>query len=472
MGKKEKYQDLAEHVVDLLGGKDNISFFTHCITRLRFNLKDQGLAKTAEIKRLANVVGVQHSGEQLQIIIGQEVGEAYKLICEKSGLKAQAAIDENLDEVQEKKDLSIKGIGNAILSSLSGCLTPIIPILIVSAMFKTLTAVFGPNMLNVMPETSNLYVLFNFSGDAAFYFLPVAVGYTAAKRFGVNPVLGILMGGILIHPALSKIAEAGEAFTVFGIPCLAQNYTSSIFPAILSVWVMSYIERFFNKHTPSVLKPVFAPFLTILVTLPVSLCVLGPAGHFLGEYISKFFLWMGNSGGIFKVLAIAIVAALWQYLVMTGMHWLLITTTMVVMAETGQESFVLATSCSAFTVGGMCLGAFLRQKEGDKKSLSLSYIVAQLIGGITEPGLYGVGLRYRRPLLGMMAGGFAGGLYAGITNLTAYQIVPVGNFLSLLDFVGGHNMNFINGIIAAVIAFSVAAIVTFLLGFDEKKLAE
>ena len=175
MGKKEKYQDLAEHVVDLLGGKDNISFFTHCITRLRFNLKDQGLAKTAEIKRLANVVGVQHSGEQLQIIIGQEVGEAYKLICEKSGLKAQAAIDENLDEVQEKKDLSIKGIGNAILSSLSGCLTPIIPILIVSAMFKTLIAVFGPNMLNVMPETSNLYVLFNFSGDAAFYFLPVAV---------------------------------------------------------------------------------------------------------------------------------------------------------------------------------------------------------------------------------------------------------------------------------------------------------
>ena len=235
---------------------------------------------------------------------------------------------------------------------------------------------------------------------------------------------------------------------------------------------MSYIERFFNKRTPSVLKPVFAPFLTILVTLPVSLCVLGPAGHFLGEYISKFFLWMGNSGGIFKVLAIAIVAALWQYLVMTGMHWLLITTTMVVMAETGQESFVLATSCSAFTVGGMRLGAFLRQKEGDKKSLSLSYIVAQLIGGITEPGLYGVGLRYRRPLLGMMAGGFAGGLYAGITNLTAYQIVPVGNFLSLLDFVGGHNMNFINGIIAAVIAFSVAAIVTFLLGFDEKKLAE
>lgn len=472
MGKKEKYQDLAEHVVALVGGKENISFFTHCITRLRFNLKDQGLAKTEEIERIAHVVGVQRSGEQLQIIIGQEVGEAYKLICERAGLEAQASIDENLDKDQGKTDLSAEGIGNAILSSLSGCLTPIIPILIVSAMFKTLIAVFGPNMLNVIPEASDLYILFNFSGDATFYFLPVAVGYTSAKKFGVNPVLGILMGGILIHPTLGGIAANGEAFTVFGIPCLAQNYTSSIFPAILSVWVMSYIERFFNKHTPSVLKPVFAPFLTILVMLPISLCVLGPAGHFLGKYISEFFLWMGNSGGIVKILAIAVVAALWQYLVMTGMHWLLIATTMVVMAETGQESFVLASSCSAFTVGGMCLGVFLRQKEGEKKSLSLSYIVAQIIGGITEPGLYGVGLRYRRPLLGMMAGGFAGGLYAGITKLTAYQIVPVGNFLSLLDFVGGHNMNFINGIIAAVIAFSVAAIVTFILGIDEKKLAE
>lgn len=466
MAKKEKYLELAENVISMVGGKENVSFFTHCITRLRFNLKDQSLVKEEEIKNLENVVGVQWSGEQLQIIIGQEVDEAYKLICEKSGIQTQEAVNENLDE---KKDHSLKEIGNAILSGLSGCLTPIIPILIVSAMFKTLIAVFGPNMLNVMPETSDLYVLFNFVGDAAFYFLPVAVGYTSAKKFGVNPVMGILMGAILIHPTFSGMAANGDSFTIFGIPCLVQNYTSSIFPAILSVWVMSYVEKFFNKHTPSVLKAVFAPFLTILVMLPLAFCILGPAGHFLGKYISEFFLWMGNSGGILKVLAIAIVAALWQYLVMSGMHWLLITTTMVVMAETGQESFVLAASCSAFTVGGMCFGAFLKQKDPGKKSMSLSYIVAQMIGGITEPGLYGIGLQYKKPLLGMMAGGFAGGLYAGIMNLTAYQIVPVGNFLSLLDFVGGSNMNFINGIIAAVIAFVVAAAVTYLIGFDENK---
>lgn len=469
MAKKEKFQELAEHVIPMIGGKENISFFTHCVTRLRFDLKDKGLVEKEEIEKLQGVVGALWSGEQFQIIIGQRVDEAYRLICEKEGLQAQDAVEEDLDANRRAEKLTWKNAGNRILSALSGCLTPIIPILIVSAMFKTLIAVFGPNMLNVMPETSNLYILFNFVGDASFYFLPVAVGYTAAKKFGVTPVLGILIGAILIHPTFSGMADGETAFTVFGIPCLVQNYTSSIFPSILSVWVMSYIEKFFNKHTPSVLKPVFAPFLTILVTLPLALCLLGPAGHFLGTYISEFFLWMGNSGGIFKVLAIAIVAALWQYLVMSGMHWLLITTTMVVMAETGQESFVLASSCSAFTVGGMCLGVFFRAKDGEKKSLALSYIVAQLIGGITEPGLYGVGLQYKKPLLGMMAGGLAGGLYAGITNLTAYQIVPVGNFLSLLDFLGGSNMNFINGIIAAVIAFVVAAAVTYILGFEEKK---
>lgn len=468
MAKKEKYQELAENVIPLIGGKENISFFTHCVTRLRFDLKDKGLVRKEEIEKLSGVVGALWSGEQFQIIIGQQVDEAYQLVCKTAGLQAQDAGKENVGEDRKEK-LTWHNVGNRILSTLSGCLTPIIPILIVSAMFKTLIAVFGPNMLNVMPETSDLYILFNFVGDASFYFLPVAVGYTAAKKFGVNPLLGILMGAILIHPTFSAMADGETAFRVFGIPCLVQNYTSSIFPSILSVWIMSYIERFFNKKTPSVLKPVFAPFLTILVTLPLALCVLGPAGHFLGKYISEFFLWMGNSGGIVKVLAIAMVAALWQYLVMSGMHWLLITTTMVVMAETGQESFVLASSCSAFTVGGMCLGVFLREKDGEKKSLALSYIVAQLIGGITEPGLYGVGLRYKKPLLGMMAGGFAGGLYAGIMNLTAYQIVPVGNFLSLLDFLGGSNMNFINGIIAAVIAFGVAAITTYFIGFEEKK---
>lgn len=460
----KKYDNLAEEIIRLVGGKENVSGFLHCITRLRFNLKDKGLVEDEKMKQLAGIVGAQWSGEQYQIIIGTDVDRVYKTICDKYDFQVQGKINENVDDVKEK---GIKGIGNRILNVLSGCLTPIIPMFIVSAMFKTLIAVFGPNLLNVLQETSDLYVLFTFVGDAAFYFMPVAVAYTAAKKFDLNPIMGILMGAILIHPTLINLATEGASFSVYGIPCLVQNYSSTIIPSILSVWIMSYVDRFFNTYIPSSLKVVFAPFLTMLVMLPLALCVFGPAGHFLGEYISNFFLMMGESGGIAKILGIALIAGLWQFLVMTGMHWLLIATSMVVVAEAGQESFVLATCCAAFTVGGMCLGAFFRLRKTENKSLAFSYVIAQLIGGITEPGLYGVGFRYKKPMIGMVIGGFCGGLYAGVTQLTAYQALPVGNFLSVLDYVGGSTGNFINGIIAAMIAFVVAGVVTYVVGLEE-----
>lgn len=467
--KKSKLQNLSKRILENVGGEENITFFTHCITRLRFTVKDKGLVKIDELKNIEGVMGTQWAGEQLQIIIGPDVMDVYNHIRSESKLlNQQQLVDEPLASSNEKSR-SIKDIGRNMLDSLSGCLTPIIPMLIVSAMFKTLTAVLGENMLNVLASSSDLYVLFTFVGDAAFYFLPIAIGYTSAKKFGVIPVLGILMGAILIHPTFIGLADEGAAFSILGIPTTALNYTSSIFPALLSVLIMSYVERFFNKYIPAVVRPIFSPFFTILVMLPLAFCLLAPAGHFIGEYISKFFLWMGDHGGIIKILAIAIVAALWQFLVMSGMHWLLISTSMVVLAETGQESFVLAATCSSFTVGGMCLGVFLRQRNKTNKSMTFSYIIAQLIGGITEPGLYGVGLRYKKTLLGMMAGGIAGGLYAGITNLTAYQIVPVGNFLSLLNYIGDSNMNTINGIIAALIAFIVSAICTYFIGIGEEE---
>lgn len=463
---KKNYDELAKNIVDLVGGKENISFCTHCVTRLRFILKDKSFIQTSDLEKLDGVLGTQWVGDQFQVIIGTEVDLVYQSICQQNDFEVQDKIKENNCE---NKNKNAKQVFNQVLNALSGCLTPIIPMFIVSAMFKTIVAVFGPNLLNVLSETSDLYVLFTFVGDAAFYFLPVAIGYTSAKKFDLNPVMGILMGAILIHPTLINLANEGTNFTVYGIPCLVQNYSSTIIPSILSVWVMSYVFRFFNEHIPSSLKTVFSPFLTVLVMLPLSLCIFGPAGHFAGEYLSNFFLMMGESGGLFKILGIAIVAGLWQFLVMTGMHWLLIATSMVVVTEAGQESFVLATCCAAFTVGGMCLGAFLRLKKSENKSLALSYIVAQLVGGITEPGLYGVGFRYKKPMIGMVAGGFCGGLYAGITQLTAYQVLPVGNFLSVLDYVGGSTANFINGIVAAVIAFVVSAIISYLVGLDENE---
>lgn len=467
MAKNEKFRETASRVLEAVGGTQNISSVTHCITRLRFNLKDESVPNDKEVEKIPGVAGVMRTGGQYQVIIGQTVDKVYAQLCEVGNLKNNELEDEL--ENKEKEPMTLKGVGNKILNSLAGCLTPLIPMLIAGALFKTIVAVLGPDMLNVLSAKSDLYQLFTFVGDAAFYFFPVVIGYTAAKQFKSNPILGMFLGGIMIHPSFTALVEKGASFSVYGIPCNLQSYSATIFPIILSVWVMSYVERFFNKYVPSALKIVFAPFLAIVVMLPIALCVLGPAGAFLGNYICSGILALGNSGGIFTILAIAIIGALWEFLVITGMHWLLITTITTVVASSGHEAVVsAATAAASFAVGGMCLGVALRKKDKEGKALSFSYVISQVIGGVTEPGLYGDGFGYKKPFIGLMAGGFAGALYGGITGLTAYGIVPVANFLCLLSYVGGSQMNFINGILSAVISFIVAAVVTYVVGIDEK----
>lgn len=466
MAKNNKFDELASAVLNAVGGKDNVISVTHCITRLRFNLKDNSIPKDEEVENIEGVIGVMRTAGQFQVIIGQTVDKAYAALCEVGGFKPDAISDE-VEQKEEK--FTVKSVFSKFLNVLSGCLTPLIPMLIAGSLFKTIVAICGPDMLNVLSAESDLYVLFTFVGDAAFYFFPIVIGYTASKQFGVNPILGLFLGGILVHPTLTALVNAGEAFTVYGIPCSLQAYSATIFPIILSVWVMSYVEKFFNKVIPAALKMVFAPFLTIAVMLPIALCVLGPLGAFIGQYICEGILSLGDFGGIFTILAIALIGGLWEFLVISGMHWLLISTLIMVVSTNGSESLVgAAVAAASFSVGGMCLGAALRQKKAEERSLSLTYVIAQVIGGVTEPGLYGIGFGYKRPFIGMVAGGFAGALYGGIVGLTAYNLVPVASFLALLSYSGASTMNFVNGCISAAIAFIVSAVVTYVLGIENK----
>lgn len=466
MAKNNKFDELASAVLNAVGGKDNVISVTHCITRLRFNLKDNSIPKDEEVENIEGVIGVMRTAGQFQVIIGQTVDKAYAALCEVGGFKPDAISDE-VEQKEEK--LTVKSVFSKFLNVLSGCLTPLIPMLMAGSLFKTIVAICGPDMLNVLSAESDLYVLFTFVGDAAFYFFPIVIGYTASKQFGVNPILGLFLGGILVHPTLTALVNAGEAFTVYGIPCSLQAYSATIFPIILSVWVMSYVEKFFNKVIPAALKIVFAPFLTIVVMLPIALCVLGPLGAFIGQYICEGILSLGDFGGIFTILAIALIGGLWEFLVISGMHWLLISTLIMVVSTNGSESLVgAAVVAASFSVGGMCLGAALRQKKAEERSLSLTYVIAQVIGGVTEPGLYGIGFGYKRPFIGMVAGGFAGALYGGIVGLTAYNLVPVASFLALLSYSGASTMNFVNGCISAAIAFIVSAVVTYVLGIENK----
>lgn len=468
MTNNEQYKKIADDILKDIGGSENIASATHCMTRLRFNLKDESIPNDEKVRDIPGVVGVNRAGGQYQVIIGQTVDKVYDQIVKDGNLTTAPIVDENLDDPAVKEPFSWKKLGTTILNKLAGSLTPLIPILIAASMFKMFAAILGPTMLNIVSANSDIYRLLALVGNAGFYFFPIFLGYTASKQFGVGPMIPMFLGAIMIDPNMTAIVKAGKAFSVFGIPMTLVDYGNSVIPIILSVWLLSYVEKFFKKIIPSSLSTIFVPTLSVLVMLPVTLTIVGPAGTFLSKYITDGILAIGKMGGIWAILGIALIAAFWQILVMTGMHLIMISTMVLIFAQTGHDSFIdIGAITSSLSVAGMCLGATLWLKNKDEKSLALSYLIASFVGGVTEPGLYGLAIRYKRPFIGMMVGGFVGGLYAGITHVTAFVLVPVANFLALTGYVGGTVNNLVNGIIAAAIAFVVAAVVTYVVGVKE-----
>lgn len=451
---KDKISILSSNVLDAVGGIKNIEHVLHCATRLRFTLYDYDNISMDEIKNIEGVMGTVKVGKQLQVIIGGDVDKVFNHI---NGQVVETS--------RSKSKFSLKNIGTSILDGLSGTMGPVIPAIVASAFFKMLISVLGPELLNVLPVESDLYQLFAFVGDAAFYFFPVIVGYSAAVKFRVTPVLGILMGAILIHPSLIEILNSGEPFTVYGVTAYLQNYTGSIVPVILSVWVMGYVESFMNKYVPNSIRSVFVPPLTLLVMLPISLLVLSPAGAIIGNYIVGGLISIQNNLGIFGV---AIIAATYSLFVMTGMHMLIIASLFEVFATVGFDGFAApGLIYSSFAVMGVAIGAALKLKNKDQKSLAFGYAITQILAGTSEPTLYGICVKYKKPFIGLIAGGFIGGLYSGITNVIVATLVPVSNFTAVLGFLGSTNINLVNGLIAALISLISAAIITYSLGMDE-----
>lgn len=344
-------KQIAADVLDAVGGKENVTFVAHCTTRLRFNLKDIDAPDIESIKKIKGVIGAQISGGQFQVIIGQNVPKVYDELCQLGGLAKQDAIDENLD--RGKEPITPKAVGNNILNYLSGSMVPLIPVLLCAGLFKTIAVILGPTMTGVASETNDIYVLMNMLYDAAFYFIPIYIGFNAAKNLGVTPALGAFMGGILIDPTMLQMAQEGTSFSVFGIPCIPGNYAQSVIPILLSVWAMSYIECFFKKHVPDTLTTVFTPFLTMAVAVPVSLCFLAPLGSWLGNGLAAFFMFPGTSGGLLAVIGGGLLAALWLLMVISGMHGAVIMIAIANFIATGTDSFILvATTVSLWAAYG------------------------------------------------------------------------------------------------------------------------
>lgn len=445
--KQTRYDELADKIVGLVGGKNNIQNLTHCVTRLRFNVKDKTPVDLEAIKKLPGAMGAQWSGDQLQVIIGQSVGDAYNLVCKKHGLGGGGSVNEDLGDAPKKK-FSV----SMILDTIAGCITPTIPLLMAGGFLKILV-ILG-EFAGILTAGQPTHTVLSFAGDAAFYFLPIFVGGNAAKKLGGSQALGMMLGAIFVHPNFVAAIGAGEALSIFGIPIYATSYTSTIFPALISAAVMVPIQKFFGKHSPDAIRSITEPFFTMLVMVPLSLCLLGPIGAFLGTYVSNAIIWLYNTVGF---LGVAIFAGLCPLLVMTGMHSALMPYMLNSFATLGWEPIVLTGMIiSNIDQGAACLAVAVKTKDANMRSTAIGCGITAVVGGVTEPGMYGVNLPLKTPLYCAMIGTTLGGLVAGIGKAVAYSITGSAGLLGGIPiYLGGGLSNvlwMVGGIAAGFVA--------------------
>lgn len=446
------YQDLSKTILELVGGKDNVASLTHCATRLRFNLKDESIAKTEELKNTKGVMGVVSSGGQYQIIIGSDVSHVYKPIIEVCGLG-----DSNAKESGPKKS-----IGATLIDTITGIFTPVLPAITAAGMLKAVLAILVA--FKVVNSTDQTYQIINFMADAAFYFLPILLANSAAKKFNCNPYLAMMIGGILLHPNfISMVAastESGEAIKFAFLPIYNASYSSSVIPIILSVWAMSYIEPIADKISPKAIKFFTKPLLTVLVAGTLSLVVLGPVGHIVATWIADGVKLLNT---YVSWLVPLILGSTFPLLVMTGTHYGIIPIGINNRMTTGFDTIVYpANLASNIAQGAATLAVAIKSKNEDIKQLASSAGITAVCG-ITEPALYGVNMRFKTPLISACIGGGLGGLFVGLMGVKNYGGGSPG-LLTLPGYIGESGFNdLIFACIGAAIAFVVAFVLSYIL---------
>lgn len=463
MSKNKKYEQLAEDIINLVGGKENIKFFTHCITRLRFVVKDRGLVDIDRLNKL-DIAGCQWAGDQLQVIVGTSVGSVYDIICEKTGMEKKDRIDDDFEN-KNKEKLSIKKIPGMIVTAFSECMTPLVPYIIVIGMFSAIYAVIGPSGLSLVAEDSDVYQLCYSVAQAGFYFLPMAVAYSGSKRFGANPMLALMLAALMLYPNFIELVQGGD-FTAFGIPVTAATYSGQVVPMILATWIMSYIERGLKKYMPEFLKTVLLGTLVILIMLPITLCVLAPFGYLLGEGLSSVLLSLYEIAG---PLATAIIGAVWLLIIIPGMHSTLGTVALMTLISEGSEYIVLPVIFAmCFIAAAANLGVIVKTKDRKERELSIAGLVPILLGGVVEPSLYGIYIKRKKVFLSIAVGHAVTGLIMGILHVGVFAFSS-SNFLAFMGYLAGGTSNMISAAIAIVAGCITTFALVLILGVESKK---
>ncbi|MBD7914375.1 PTS glucose transporter subunit IIA [Clostridium sp. Sa3CUN1] len=457
------YENLAKSILEKVGGEKNVSNLTHCATRLRFNLKDTKKANTESLKALNGVMGVVDKGGQYQVIIGNDVNNVYKEIMKISKLEGK---DSNTEEVDDRKAIA------KVIDTITGIFTPILPAITAAGMMKAVLALL--KAFNLLTPQSQSYQVIDFMADAAFYFLPILLASSAAKKFKCNQYLAMMLGGMLLHPTfvsmVSTAKEAGTSIGVFGLPISLATYSSSVLPIILGVWFMAYVEPIADKVSPKAIKFFTKPLITALVTGIVLLVVIGPIGYIVSDKVG---LAIKTVESYASWLVPTLIGGLTPLLVMTGTHYGLIPIGINNRMTMGYDTIIYpGMLASNVAQGGAALAVAFKTKKSEIKQLASSAGITGVCG-ITEPALYGVNLRFKTPLYASMIGGAVGGLFLGLFRVCNYSGGSPG-FLTLPSYIGGESMmNFVYACIGAVISVVVSFVACLVLYKDaEEKVKE
>ncbi|MCJ1969311.1 beta-glucoside-specific PTS transporter subunit IIABC [Lactococcus carnosus] len=466
-----EYQNLNETILKNIGGKENISGLAHCMTRLRFRLKDESKANTEVIKKLSGVVTVVQSGGQYQVVIGNHVSEVYKEFVVMAGIQ-----DDAQSEVSQDKP---KGILNIFIDIVSGIFTPVISVLMAAGMIKGLVALLSA--FKLLEPTSGTYIILNATGDGLFYFFPLFLGYTGSKKFGGKPFIGMAIGAALVYPTITATMANGDAlFTLFrgtviespiyvtflGIPVILMSYTSSVVPIIAGTYLAAKLEGVFNRVIPRLVRSFFVSFLTLIITVPLVFLIVGPLTTWLGLFLGQL---LSASYNLSPILSGILIGGFWQVFIMFGLHWGFIPIALNNLATLGYDVVMIAGATTPLAMAGVTLGVMLKTKNKKLKEIALPAFLSSLFG-VTEPALYGVTLPRKKVFYTTSVAVAMGGAIMGVFKTRSHINGGTGIF-ALPKFINpttGFDKSFIGFALACAVAFGAGFLITYFYSYDPK----
>ncbi|HBF4081297.1 beta-glucoside-specific PTS transporter subunit IIABC [Clostridioides difficile] len=452
---KKDYQDLAKKIVKEVGGVENVNSLFHCVTRLRFKLKDESLANKEVIKKISGVLTVVEGNGQFQVVVGNHVSDIFNTI-----LNIYPEIKSEKENNNDKGEEKTGNILTRMFNVMSSIFNPIIIALAGAGMIKALLVIL--TTYNFMSTESSTYSILSATGNSVFYYLPLFLAYSSAKTFRCNTFISLAIVGALMEPNFTGLMQnTGDVVSFFGIPVVLMGYSGTVIPAILTIYIYSHIEKLLKRFIPNSIEIFTLSMVALLIMVPLSSMVIGPVGVILGNGMGDIINFLSDKSGL---LAGAIVGAGWTFLVMMGIHWGVVPIMINNISNLGYDVIRPMIAAATFASAGVALGIFFRSRNKEIKTFAVSSMIPALLGGITEPIVYGLSVKYKKPLIAqVIAGGIAGAFMGLFKTKAIVYVFPA--LTTLPAFFGDTFVIYIMGI---AMSFFLSAILTYILDFEEE----